>query len=109
MLFVPPAPSPGVSSTEPSAPHRNPFPFVERPNILDRDHILVPIGWDSWGKIAVLRDGFDAKLWNEAWDNDLQNESDHEGKGAERGAQALYADLVPDRGIKVSRFIMLFL
>lgn len=103
MLFVPPAPSPGISTTESIAPHRNPFPFTEKSNILDRDHILVPIGWDSWGKIAVLRDGFDAKLWNDAWENDLQDESNPtDGKGAERGAEALYADLVPDRGIKVS-------
>ncbi|KAL5527720.1 hypothetical protein ACEPAG_6521 [Sanghuangporus baumii] len=101
MLFVPPAPSPGLSSAESVALHRNPFPFTERSNILDRDHILVPIGWDSWGKIAVLREGFDAKLWNDAWENDLQDESNpNDGKGAERGAKALYADLVPDRGIK---------
>ncbi|EJD01545.1 uncharacterized protein FOMMEDRAFT_126556 [Fomitiporia mediterranea MF3/22] len=99
MLFVPAAPSPGLA-TESAAHYRNPFPFTEKPNILDRDRILVPIGWDSWGKIAVLRDGFDAKMWGEAWDNDLQSDVDAEGKGAERGARSLYSDLVPDRGIK---------
>lgn len=100
MLFVPPAPL-GITSGEPIAPHRNPFPFSEKPNTLDRDRIIVPIGWDSWGKIAVLREGFDAKTWNEAWDNDLEagaNVSDV--KGSEPSAQALYADLVPDRGVK---------
>jgi hypothetical protein len=94
MLFVPPAPSPGLSSTEVVAPHRNPFQFVEKPNILDRDRILVPSGWDSWGKIAVLRDGFDAKSWSEAWDRDV------EGDGG-TGAKLMYAELVPDRGVKV--------
>ncbi|KAH8118671.1 dynein light intermediate chain-domain-containing protein [Phellopilus nigrolimitatus] len=101
MLFVPPAPAPGLPSAEAVAPHRNPFPFVEKPNILDRDRILVPSGWDSWGKIAVLRDGFDAKLWGEAWDNDLEAGADaQEVNGSEPRARALYADLVPDRGIK---------
>ena len=50
---------------------RNPFPFVHKPNTLDRDRIVVPGGWDSWGKIVVLRDGFDAKAWGEAWLRDL--------------------------------------
>ena len=94
MLFVPPAPSPGLSGTEGVVPHRNPFPFAEKPNILDRDRILVPSGWDSWGKISVLRDGFDSKSWSEAWDRDI------EGDGG-TGAKLLYAELVPDRGVKV--------
>ena len=99
MLFVPPAPSPGLTGTaEVVAPHRNPFPFAEKPNILDRDRILVPSGWDSWGKVAVLRDGFDAKSWSEAWDRDL------EGDGGP-GAKVMYAELVPDRGVKVCRGI----
>ena len=47
-------------------PHKNPFPFNTRPNTLDRDRIVVPAGWDSWGKIGVLRDGFDAQRRGEA-------------------------------------------
>ena len=90
---MPPAPSP----TEPQAPVRNTFPFNVKPNILDRDRILVPAGWDSWGKIGVLRDGFDAKLWNEAWERDLEPE----GSSNEPGAKKLYAALVPDQGSKV--------
>ena len=104
MLFIPPAQL-GITTGEPTAPHRNPFPFSEKPNVLDRDRILVPIGWDSWGKIAVLRDGFDAKTWNEAWDNDIESDANTpEVKGSEPSARSLYADLVPDRGIKVACF-----
>jgi len=57
----------------------------------------VPAGWDSWGKIAVLRDGFDAKMWGEAWERDLNAED------GELGAKKTYANLVPDQGSKVSR------
>ena len=57
---MPPAPMP--SSTEAQAPVRNLFPFMQKPNTLDRDRIVVPAGWDSWGKISVMRDGFDAKI-----------------------------------------------
>ncbi|KAG6850638.1 hypothetical protein H0H93_010830 [Arthromyces matolae] len=95
-LFIPPAPSPIASGTEPSAPNRNIFPFSHKPNTLDRDRIVVPAGWDSWGKISVMRDGFDAKSWGEAWERDL-NDDHVEGVGAKR----LYASLVPDMGTKL--------
>ncbi|KAJ2929229.1 hypothetical protein H1R20_g7864, partial [Candolleomyces eurysporus] len=95
LLFMPPAPSPGMT-TEVQAPVRNIFPFTHKPNTLDRDHILVPAGWDSWGKIGVLRDGFDARLWNEAWERDLESDS----ASVEPGAKKLYAALVPDQGAK---------
>jgi hypothetical protein len=91
---MPPAPSPGL---EVQAPVRNIFPFNQKPNTLDRDHILVPAGWDSWGKIGVLRDGFDAKLWNEAWERDLEAD----GSSNEPGAKAVYSSFVPDMGPKV--------
>ena len=83
-----------ASATDVQAPVRKLFPFVHRPNTLDRDRIVVPIGWDSWGKISVLRDGFDAKAWGEAWERDLEGET-------ETGAKRLYANLVPDQGSKV--------
>ena len=100
MLFAPPAPSPAMSGNEAPAPTRNPFPFPHKPNTLDRDRIVIPAGWDSWGKISVLRDGFDAKAWGEAWEHDL----DHvEGEPAEEpGSKKLFASLVPDQGDKVS-------
>ncbi|KAJ5322705.1 hypothetical protein N7452_010994, partial [Penicillium brevicompactum] len=28
-------------------------------NVIDRDKILVPANWDSWGKIRIIREGFD--------------------------------------------------
>jgi len=95
-LFMPPAPSPGIAGTDAQAPARNIFPFHRKPNTLDRDHIVVPAGWDSWGKISVLRDGFDAKSWGEAWERDLDVSQADE----EPGAKKLYSILVPDQGPK---------
>ena len=95
---MPPAPSPAMASAgEVTAPPRNPFPFQHKPNALDRDKIVIPAGWDSWGKITVLRDGFDAKLWGEAWENDLDGADDDAGPKATK----LYASLVPDLSRKV--------
>lgn len=98
LLFTPPAPSPGLAA-EGAAPARNPFPFQHKANTLDRDHIVVPAGWDSWGKIAVLRDGFDAKAWGEAWENDIEPA---EGEPEQPSAKKMYSSLVPDQGPRVS-------
>ncbi|ROT41037.1 dynein light intermediate chain [Sodiomyces alkalinus F11] len=43
-------------------------------NVIDRDKILVPPNWDSWGKIRVLRDGFDVEATSIGWSRDLQSE-----------------------------------
>ncbi|KAF8138908.1 dynein light intermediate chain-domain-containing protein [Boletus edulis] len=98
LLFTPPAPSPGVAAgMEAPAPIRNPFVFHHRPNTLDRDRIVVPAGWDSWGKIGVLREGFEARLWGEAWDTGLAEGAETEDAG---GAKRMYRSLVPDQGAK---------
>lgn len=100
LLFVPPAPSPGMNpGGEAPAPVRNPFPFQHKPNTLDRDHIVIPAGWDSWGKIAVLREGFDAKAWGEAWERDLESPESEPSDGP--SSRKMYRSLVPDQGIKV--------
>ncbi|KAI0403888.1 dynein light intermediate chain-domain-containing protein [Xylaria palmicola] len=40
-------------------------------NVIDRDKIVVPPNWDSWGKIRVLRDGFDVENVSEGWSIDI--------------------------------------
>lgn len=99
LLFIPPAPSPSISAgVEAPTSIRNPFMFHHKPNTLDRDRIVVPAGWDSWGKITVLREGFDAKSWGEAWDTDIEA---REGENEEAsGAKRMYRSLVPDQGEK---------
>lgn len=76
----------------PAAPDQPPakylFPFRQRPNLLDRDRIAIPAGWDSWGKIGVVRDGFDCAKWTEAWERDVD-----EG-GAAGGACDMYRAFV---------------
>ncbi|KDQ08260.1 hypothetical protein BOTBODRAFT_118858 [Botryobasidium botryosum FD-172 SS1] len=101
-LFTPLPPAPSLS-TAPSdaAPLKNPFPFPHRPNVLDRDRILVPAGWDSWGKISVVREGFDAARWGEAWERDL----DGDGGGAKEMFRVLVGGDQPDRSIPLPALI----
>ena len=65
------------------------FPFKQRPNLLDRDRIAIPAGWDTWGKIGVMRDGFNCHKWSDAWERDLDDGIDSAG-----GATQLFKNLV---------------
>jgi dynein light intermediate chain 1 len=84
-------------------------------NVIDRDKVVIPPNWDSWGKIRVLRDGFDVDLVSNGWSIDLDEpfprpQSDGEtlenghanGDDAEKGGDpegstvALYEDSVQD-------------
>lgn len=96
---MPPAPSLG---SETATNFRSPFPFTQKANVLDRDRVFVPAGWDSTGKIAVVRDGFDEKMWREAWGMDLENVED---LSQSQGASKTFAELVPDLGPKVSKLL----
>lgn len=41
-------------------------------NVIDRDRVLIPPNWDSWGKIRVLREGFDVEGISRGWSIDIQ-------------------------------------
>lgn len=93
-LFAPPPPPADLP------PLKYPFSFPHRPNTLDRDRIIAPAGWDSWGKIGVLRDGFDAAKWGEAWERDIDAPSGT--LSVPGGARDMFKGLVgEDRGAKV--------
>ncbi|KAH8701821.1 dynein family protein [Talaromyces proteolyticus] len=44
-------------------------------NVIDRDKILVPANWDSWGKIRIIREGFDIEGVGDAWSIEVQESS----------------------------------
>jgi dynein light intermediate chain 1, cytosolic len=82
-------------------------------NVIDRDRILIPPNWDSWGKIRILREGFDVEGINDGWGLDIQPPGDQqpqnedepaEGQGAAPGRDqaehagplATYEEMVQD-------------
>jgi dynein light intermediate chain 1, cytosolic len=74
---------------------------IVKPNVVDREHVLVPSGWDSWGKIRVLRDGFDVEGVCDAWSVDLaqvlgSEEGDKESSPSGGGALEVYEETVFD-------------
>lgn len=64
------------------------FPFPYRANVVDRDQVLIPSGWDSWGKIRILRERFDADAAGKGWELDMDRmraraQDDEEGIDSE--------------------------
>ncbi|KAJ4418596.1 hypothetical protein N0V82_005482 [Gnomoniopsis sp. IMI 355080] len=53
-----------------------------KPNVIDRDKVAVPPNWDSWGKIRVLREGFDVEAVSEGWSIDLESKYPPPGRDA---------------------------
>lgn len=68
-------------------------------NVIDRDRVLVPPNWDSWGKIRVLREGFDVEGVSLAWSEDIQipahMQPHHQINGASNGQSALDGEVQP--------------
>lgn len=50
--------------------------------MIDRDKVAVPPNWDSWGKIRVLREGFDVEAVSEGWSIDLESKFPPPGRHA---------------------------
>ncbi|KAI8801785.1 dynein light intermediate chain-domain-containing protein [Cladochytrium replicatum] len=65
-LFPPPLPSYAshltvAAADGSSATPQLVFPFQKSAQFIEREPILIPSGWDSWGKIKVLRESFEVE------------------------------------------------
>lgn len=112
-----PTPTPTASTTgssqlaaaqsTPRQSARASFPFLHRANVVDREQVLVPAGWDTWGKIKILRERFDCEACGQNWEADLEakrrardtaagEQGTVRDAGAADGLEAEYASAVVD-------------
>lgn len=82
------------------------YPFNMKAQVIERDIVLVPSGWDSWGKLKVLREGFDCEAVNDGWDADMDAVTDRQQPGA-HGSRGIYEEVVSDPSSKdqVNKYI----
>ncbi|WWC67332.1 uncharacterized protein I206_101240 [Kwoniella pini CBS 10737] len=81
------------------------FPFPHRANVLDRDAVMLPSGWDTWGKINVLREGFDPARIGKAFENSLKRfKGDEEDDLQGETLEGLWEGMIPlvERNIRPS-------
>ncbi|EMR11748.1 hypothetical protein PNEG_00181 [Pneumocystis murina B123] len=62
-------------------------------NVIDGNQIFVPPGWDSWGKIRIIRDGFDVERVAKAWDADLNFNTD---KNKTLNSKKIFEEMIAD-------------
>lgn len=91
--------TPEISDKTSPPPSR--FPFPHRANVLDRDAVMVPAGWDSWGKINVLREGFNPSRVQKAWEASVsrstsKSQPDVLESDDTEGIEDLWAAMIPD-------------
>lgn len=104
-----PQPSSPVAQFTNTAKSNSQFPFPFRANQLDRDSIMIPAGWDSWGKIEILKEGFSCQQVNGLWDTALGREAQRynqkNGRNVsdgllqdedDEGIQQIWQDVIPD-------------
>lgn len=104
LYTTPPPLNPTYDAPTPAVTTRFPFPY--RANVLDRDALRIPVGWDSWGKISVLREGFDPARIGKAWEVSLSRLKDANEYG--EGIEELWETAIPitDRGPKVGHQLL---
>ncbi|CEP17875.1 hypothetical protein [Parasitella parasitica] len=71
------------------------YKFRLKAQVIERDTVLVPSGWDSWNKIKVLREGFDCDHVSEGWDADMDAVIDRQKPG-NTGARGTYEEAIPN-------------
>ncbi|KAI9247052.1 dynein light intermediate chain-domain-containing protein [Sporodiniella umbellata] len=75
------------------------YPFNMKAQVIERDVVLVPSGWDSWGKLKVLREGFDCEAVNDGWNADMDAVADRQQPGA-HGSRGMYEEVISDPSSK---------
>ncbi|KAG0379829.1 hypothetical protein BGX24_011428 [Mortierella sp. AD032] len=70
------------------------FHFKKRAQVVERDQVMVPAGWDSIGKIKVLRNGFDCEGVADGWDLDAKGTGESEAEKAAEGARKVYEETI---------------
>lgn len=85
--------------------------------MIDRDKIIVPANWDSWGKIRIIREGFDMEGVSTAWSIEIQDPpeplhkskpaaNDSENNPAEDGTSAVTVFEQTIKDPKIARSII---
>ncbi|KAI9225695.1 MAG: dynein light intermediate chain-domain-containing protein [Piptocephalis tieghemiana] len=82
------------------------FRYPYRAQVVEREMVAVPSGWDTWGKIGILREGFQCRETLDAWEVDLAEQGNGaSGHGAmeEGGLRQMYERTIRDSSVGVRR------
>lgn len=86
------------------------FTFPHRANVVDREEMVVPAGWDSWPKIKILREGFDCGALSVSWARATISEEDNEDDDSSAvltNYEAIIPNIEADDEVSVRVFLTL--
>lgn len=95
----------------PSLAAQGAFTFPYRASTTDRDTLLVPAGWDSWGKIKALREPFDAQSMASGWEHDVQVDLTRRKRGLEKSKaveEQIERELLSDASAEIQSAMKLY-
>lgn len=88
---------------------------VAKPNYIERDKILIPPNWDSWGKIRPLREDTDLEAISDAWSTEIQAKAEEtpdfsskpitNGAETQESAVSIYESTLPNPTERHSAFL----
>jgi dynein light intermediate chain 1, cytosolic len=68
-----------------------------KPNYIEREKILIPPNWDSWGKIRTLREGTELETISDAWSVEIQAKPDEKSEDSSPASDK--ASIEPDSAV----------
>lgn len=74
---------------------RSLYSYQVKAQIVDRDVVVVPAGWDTWGKVKALQKDFDCQQVIERWDIDMGALEDRQPV-PDHGLHSVYRDTITD-------------
>lgn len=89
-------PNPASTAAAAAVASSSRYPFPYRANAVDREQICIPTGWDSFGKIRVLREGFDCATIARGWALDMGLDLDEEDAKTSASTLVSYESVVTD-------------
>ncbi|CAG8562847.1 241_t:CDS:2 [Paraglomus occultum] len=76
-----------------SSTNKSAFAFNLKTDVVNKERVMIPTGWDSWAKIKISRE-FDCKGVSEGWDDDMEPRDSNQTEDSSVSAKKIYAEVI---------------
>jgi len=76
-----------------SSTNKSAFAFNLKTDVVNKELVMIPTGWDSWAKIKISRE-FDCKGLSEGWDDDMEPSDINQSEDSSVSAKKIYDEVI---------------
>uniref|UniRef100_A0A1D1YDT5 Dynein light intermediate chain n=1 Tax=Anthurium amnicola TaxID=1678845 RepID=A0A1D1YDT5_9ARAE len=76
-----------------SSTNKSTFAFNLKTDVVNKEEVMIPTGWDSWARINLSRE-FDCKGLSEGWDDDMDRDDSNQSDDSSVSARKIYDDVI---------------